>query len=142
MRRRIEARVFKLEAKRRQRTGLFFLAWGRNENEAVAIVDRLKADGKLNDGDVVVAGTWPHAGPMPASRWIKTGELSRQERDALDDEIERFHRHFLADKYDQTLREDDGHDSFARWLSDEELIAELWRFRLHVSGASQQALAT
>ena len=131
MRRAIEARVFKLEAKRRQRTGLFFLAWGRNENEAVAVVDGLKADGSLDDSDVPVAGTWTHVDSMPTSRWIRNGGLSRQEHNVLVDEVARVYEHFLARTSAQTLKKLDEackeHGIVARSLSDEELIAEMWR---------------
>jgi hypothetical protein len=121
----------KLEARRRPATNLFFVAWGRTESEAVTLVDQLKANGSLDDRDVAVAGTWTHVDSMPTSRWIRNGGLSRQEHHVLVDEIARVYEHFLAGMSAQTLKKLDEackeQGIVARSLSDEELIAEMWR---------------
>jgi hypothetical protein len=122
MPRRLEAWIIKLEARRRPAEGLFFLAWGRSDREAVALIESLRASGNLNDKDIVVAATWPKADAMPLSRWVGTWGLSRDERKVLDDEIERVLGHLLPDEYESSTAERAG----MALLSDEELIAELW----------------
>jgi hypothetical protein len=123
MRRGIEARIVKLEAKRKPAEGLFFLAWGRSELEAVALIESLKASGKLNDKDIVAAAKWPKADGMPLSRWVGTRGLSRDERKLLDDEIERVLGHLLPENYKGSPDE----QAEMALHSDEGLIAEFWR---------------
>jgi hypothetical protein len=131
MARGLEARILKLEARRRPPTGLFFLAWGRSESEARAVVDQLKADGALHNNDIVVAGTWSRGEPMPASRWVGKGGLSRLEDDVLSEEVDRAFGHLL--KRETKLSSEDQDQDMLRYrdllrsLSDEELIAEIWR---------------
>jgi hypothetical protein len=123
MRRGIEARIIKLEAKRKPAEGLFFLAWGCSDREAVALVESMEASGKLNDKDVVVAATWPKADGMPQSRWVGTRGLSRAEDKVLSDQFDRVFGELPVNNEPLTPVD----RTEMALLSDEELIAELWR---------------
>src|SRR3954454_1325333 len=81
----LEMRLRKLEAKLQPPEGVFFLAWGRDEQEADETGARAHAALTLQPNDLVVKfpWLWPHG--MPASRWVqrKIGAFGRAEFGAL-----------------------------------------------------------
>src|SRR3954469_7318551 len=81
----LETRLRKLEAKRRPPEGVFFLAWGRDEQEADEMVARAHAALTLQPNDRVVKVPWPWPHGMPASRWVQRtiGAFGRAEFGAL-----------------------------------------------------------
>ena len=81
----LERRVAKLELRRELHRGLFFLAWGGNEDEVEAVLRKADAAGLIFSGETVIRAAWPGPGSMPRSRWVKDeiGALSRDEDDAL-----------------------------------------------------------
>ena len=121
MARALEARILKLEAKRRPAEGLFFLAWGRTETEAWATVAAMRASGRLGEEDITIALKWPAPDDLPPSRWVEVGSLRRDEDRAISAEIERLFPAIAA--REGPCEEPPG---LERLMSDEELIAAIW----------------
>ena len=71
----IEARLRKLEAKRRPAEGLFYLVWGRDEAEVERMVASAREAGIIGAGDTLVCAVWTGPEAMPAPRWV--GSMDR-----------------------------------------------------------------
>ena len=85
----LDRRMARLERRLRPPRGLFFLAWGRDQDEIEAALTRAAKSGLIGVGDTVVQATWPEGKPMPPCRWIvdEMGALTREELDALGENI-------------------------------------------------------
>ena len=85
----IQMRLRKLEGARR--TGVFFLAWGRDDAEIARNLDEARARGIVGRGDLVVRAHWNGRNGPPPSRWIvgRMREWSDEEGEALTAEMER-----------------------------------------------------
>jgi hypothetical protein len=118
-----DRRIARLEQRSRSGNELFYLAWGRTDDE---IEDAL-ADAGLLDGDTVVRGVWPNAGALPPSRSIEDtwGALSREEDDALHDILERrvMAHTTAAEREAADAERGGGADSRCAHLSDVALIS-------------------
>jgi hypothetical protein len=131
----IDLRVRQLERARRDHHGVFFLAMGRDDAEIEAAITDARAKLTLQSGDIVVPLQW--AGQqVPPSRWIVTswgqpgiaGALSKAERAALDDAIDR-RREYIAQQLAPFRAEmpsgpQESPRGAAQW-SDEQLIAAI-----------------
>ena len=86
MNRRIEARLWRIEQRLRSERP-FFLVWGRDTEDLEQRVAGLRAAGTIRDGLNWYGAVWPHAGDMPAPRWVvdRANGLSWHETDALFD---------------------------------------------------------
>ncbi len=85
----IQMRLRKLEGARR--TGVFFLAWGRDDAEIAGQLDEARARGIVGRGDLIVRAHWNGRNGPPPSRWIvgRMREWSDEEGEALTAEMER-----------------------------------------------------
>jgi hypothetical protein len=85
----IQMRLGKLEGARR--TGVFYLAWGRDDVEIAGKLDRARARGIVGRGDLIVRAHWNGRNGPPLSRWIvgRMREWSDEEGEALTAEMER-----------------------------------------------------
>ena len=85
----IQMRLGKLEGARR--TGVFYLAWGRDDVEIARNLDEARARGIVGRGDLVVRAHWNRRNGPPPSRWIvgRMREWSDEEGEALTAEMER-----------------------------------------------------
>jgi hypothetical protein len=85
----IQMRLRKLEGARR--TGVFFLAWGRDDAEIASNLDQASARGIVGRGDLIVRAHWSARNGPPPSRWIvgRMREWSDEEGEALTAEMER-----------------------------------------------------
>ena len=84
----IAMRLRQLEGARR--TGVFFLAWGRDDAEIARQLDEARARGIVGRGDLIVRAHWNGRNGPPLSRWIVGGmrEWSDEEGEALMAEME------------------------------------------------------
>ena len=64
----LDRRMARLERRLRPPRGLFFLAWGRDQDEIEAALTRAAKSGLIGVGDTVVRATWPEGEPMPSPR--------------------------------------------------------------------------
>jgi hypothetical protein len=89
LRRGIQMRLGKLEGARR--TGVFFLAWGRDDAEIAGQLDEARGRGMVGRGDLIVRAHWNGRNSPPLSRWIvgRMREWSDEEGEALTAEMER-----------------------------------------------------
>jgi hypothetical protein len=80
-------RIVRLETARGRADGLFFVAWGRDQEEIEQTLADARASGAVRDGDTVVRAVWPNQTPLPRSRWVpnQIEALSPAEFDALAD---------------------------------------------------------
>jgi hypothetical protein len=85
----IAMRLRKLEGARR--TGVFYLAWGRDDAEIARNLDEARARGIVGRGDLIVRAHWNGRNGPPLSRWIvgRMREWSDEEGEALTAELER-----------------------------------------------------
>ena len=85
----IAMRLRKLEGARR--TGVFFLAWGRDDAEIAGQLDEARARGIVGRGDLVVRAHWNGRNGPPPSRWIvgRIRQWSDEEGEALTAEMDR-----------------------------------------------------
>ena len=85
----LRRRLSRLEVQRRPGDGLFFLAWGLNDDEIDQALVDADAVGRIARGDRVVRAVWPNQTPVPRCRWIKDeqGALSPEEFDVLADNL-------------------------------------------------------
>ncbi len=85
----IQMRLRKLEGARR--TGVFFLAWGRDDAEIAGQLDEARARGIVGRGDLIVRAHWNGRNGPPPSRWIlgRMREWSDEEGEALTAEMDR-----------------------------------------------------
>jgi hypothetical protein len=88
LRRGIQMRLGKLEGARR--TGVFYLAWGRDDAEIADQLDEARARGIVGRGDLVLRAHWNGRNGPPLSRWIvgRMREWSDEEGEALIAEME------------------------------------------------------
>ena len=84
----IQMRLRKLEGARR--TGVFFLAWGRDDAEIAGQLDEARARGIVGRGDLIVRAHWNGRNGPPLSRWIvgRMRQWSDEEGEALIADIE------------------------------------------------------
>jgi hypothetical protein len=82
-------RLGKLE--RARQTGVFFLAWGRDDAQIAGKLDEARARGIVGCRDLIVRAHWNRPNGLPPSRWIVGGmrEWSDEEGEALTAEMER-----------------------------------------------------
>jgi hypothetical protein len=130
----IDLRVRRLEHARRDHDGVFFLAIGRDEAEIERTIADARAKLALQSGDIVVR-LLRIGQEVPSSRWIVSswgqlglaGALSKAERAALDDEIDRL-REMLAAKlapFEAEMASKPQEPSGADQWTDEQLIAAI-----------------
>ena len=113
----LEARLRRLEAKHRPEGRVFFLAWGRTEEEASERVSLARAAGEVGPGDVVVMARWTGR-DMPASRWVGSIGPFSAELDALLGGIR-----CAMDGVDDRVGEDADPDPRLAALTDAQLVA-------------------
>src|SRR4051794_34789615 len=91
MSRAFDRRVLRLELRRRSPRGLFFLAWGRTDEEVEQRLAEAEAAGLLCDGYSIICAVWLGQAPMPQCRWIedKIIALARDEFEQLGNIVER-----------------------------------------------------
>ena len=75
----LKGRVVELERLRRPKGDRFFMIWGRDKADLARKLAKAKAEGDLLPGDRFDTRIWTYSSALPAQRWTRLDEMSREE---------------------------------------------------------------